>query len=424
MTMTYGQTRADEAGRSVQVGRGQRVENIDFALPAGGVIVLRIGNRFGEPAVGYSVLLYQGKGGPGARALIQFPTAYRDITDDRGEIRMSGLQPGEYYVSAEGVEPRTFYPGTGAEADAQPITVGLGEEVVYGFNTVTSRKFRISGRITGASPQLRVERRTPTGFMLHDLLLGVAADGTFSRAGLSPGEYLFTARNEKETGTLTVQLGEEDVSGLVLTMRPVSPIRGRITFEGTPPPGVAQAAFALGPQLQSGAITLGVQYKPDWVFEIPAVSGAGVLRFSSLPRGWFLKSVLLDGKDVTDTLLDLSTYQGRAVEVVVTQTATEISGSVTDAGGRDVTNFVAVAFADDSQRWTPLTRAIASVRADQQGRFSIRGLPPGRYLVAAVDFIQSGQERDPKMLERLRAGATTVVLAEGAAQDVTLKVLK
>src|SRR5687768_14344460 len=52
MTLGYGQTRAGEDGRTVQVTGGQRVENIDFALPPGAVIALRIGNRFSEPAVG------------------------------------------------------------------------------------------------------------------------------------------------------------------------------------------------------------------------------------------------------------------------------------------------------------------------------------------------------------------------------------
>ena len=83
-------------------------------------------------------------------------------------------------------------------------------------------------------------------------------------------------------------------------------------------------------------------------------------------------------------------------------------------------NYVAVVFPHDQQRWTSLTRAIASARPDQQGRFSIRGLPPGRYLVAAVDYLQAGQERDPKTLERLRTRATAVTLAEGATQNVTV----
>ena len=84
---------------------------------------------------------------------------------------------------------------------------------------------------------------------------------------------------------------------------------------------------------------------------------------------------------------------------------------------------MALVFPEDQQRWTPLTRTIARVRPDQQGRFSFVGLPPGRYLVAAVDYLQSGQERDARTLERLRACATAVALAENATQNVTVTIL-
>ena len=432
MTLMYGQTQAGEQSRPVKVASGQRVENIDFALPAGAVIVLRVGDRFGDPAVGYRVNLYQAKFGTGQRALAPMGgSGFGDTTDDRGEIRLSGLPPGEYFVSAAerggpGPAPReqevqTFYPGTPAEADAQPISAGLGEEVVVGFNTVVARLSRISGTVVGSSrrAEMRTERVTAAGTTLMDLLLGVNLDGSFSRPGLPPGEYIFTAWNEKEFGTLTVELGNDDVSGVVLTMTPVIPIAGRITFEGTRPVGVAQTAFVVRPALADGGISPIAQHKPDWTFEIPTIRGRGVIT-ADLPRGWFLKSVLLDGRDVTDTVLDFQTYQGKTIEVILTQTPTEISGRVVDAAGREVTNYVAVAFAEDAQRWTRLTRHIASVRPDQQGRFSIRGLPPGRYLVAAVDYLQSGQERDPKTLERLRPRATAVTLTEGATRSVTV----
>jgi hypothetical protein len=422
MTMTYGQTRAGEEGRTVQVASGRRVENIDFALPAGGVIVLRVVNPFGEPAIGYRVTLYQSKPGPGPRVLVALPNgAVVNSTDDRGEVRLSGLTPGEYFASVEGAEPKTFFPGTAAEAEAHPITVGLGEEVVFGFDTVASRTVRISGTIIGAEPQLRLERRTPAGTTIVAMLMSVAADGSFSHGNLTAGEYVLTARNEKEMGTLTFQVGTENVSGLVLTMRPVQPIHGRIAFEGTASSGIAQAAFVVRSAREGGGIEYVAQYKKsDWSFEIPATSGSGVLR-TELPRGWFLKAVLLDGKDVTDTVLDFRTYQGKTVDVIVTQTGTEISGRVADAAGREVTNYVAIAFAEDSRLWTLLSRYVASVRPDQHGRFSFRGLPPRRYLVAAVDYLPTGQERNPGVLERLRGTATPIALTEGAAVIATVK---
>jgi hypothetical protein len=234
---------------------------------------------------------------------------------------------------------------------------------------------------------------------------------------------VLTARNEKEIGTLHVLVGGADISDLVLTMRPATPIRGRVTFEGAPPRGVAPTAFVLRPALVNNGIAAVAQYRQgDWTFEIPALTGSGVIR-GDLPRGWFLKAVLLEGRDVTETVLDYETYQGKPVEVVLTQAATEISGRAADAAGRAVTNYVAVAFPADSRRWTPLTRMIASARPDQEGRFTLRGLPPGSYLVAAVDYLPTGQERETRTLERLRAGATALTLKDQEVATVNLRLM-
>ena len=440
MTMTYGQTRTGEEARPVLLTDGQRVENVDFALPAGAVIVLRVSDRFGDPAVGFRVNLYQSRFSAGQRSLAPLLVSnFGSSTDDRGEIRLSGLPPGEYYVSAGGgpgprpglpasdQDVQTFYPGTAADADAQAITVGLGEEVVVAFNTVFSRSARVSGTIVGADarPDVRMGRRL-VGSGLNMVDVNVAADGSFSATNLAPGNYEMSATTATETGSLRVTVTGEDVTGLVLAMKPVVPLRGKVTFEGTPPAGIplTQAAFVLRPEFtETPFLPSAARYKPDWTFEMPALDGAGVFR-GDLPRGWFLKAVRLDGRDVTDTVMDFLNYQGKEIEVVFTQRAAEISGRVVDTAGRDVQNYVAVIFPEDQQRWTPLTRAIASVRPDQQGRFSFRGLPPGRYLVAAVDYIQSGQERDPMLLERLRARAIAVALTEDTAQNVSVKLLQ
>ena len=151
VSMTYGQAPAGERGTTVKVASGQQVQDVDIALPAGAVIVVRLSDRFGDPAVGYSVNLHQATTGAGKRPLTQPPvSSFGSTTDDRGEIRLSGLAPGEYFVSASGgpylfspaAVPRqqevlTFYPGTDSEADAQSVTVGAGDEVVAAFTMVS-----------------------------------------------------------------------------------------------------------------------------------------------------------------------------------------------------------------------------------------------------------------------------------------------
>jgi hypothetical protein len=42
------------------------------------------------------------------------------------------------------------------------------------------------------------------------------------------------------------------------------------------------------------------------------------------------------------------------------------------------------------------------------------------HLVVALDYIETGTERDPELLDRLRPRATAVALADGDPKTVTL----
>ena len=57
-----------------------------------------------------------------------------------------------------------------------------------------------------------------------------------------------------------------------------------------------------------------------------------------------------------------------------------------------------IVFADEPEKWGPHSRFIESARPDQQGRFTIRSLPPGRYVAIAVGYLEPGEEHDPDVL--------------------------
>src|SRR5688572_17988693 len=158
--LQYGQRRPAEAGTPVTVIDGQLVDKIDFSLPRGSVIVARVTDEFGEPVAGVTVQVQRYQYGPdGQRRLTGAQTGNAALglagTDDRGEMRVFGLMPGEYVVqasmrslgsptgsnlgdSAEGYLP-TFYPGTVSADQADIISIGIGEERSIQFAIVPAR---------------------------------------------------------------------------------------------------------------------------------------------------------------------------------------------------------------------------------------------------------------------------------------------
>ena len=109
------------------------------------------------------------------------------------------------------------------------------------------------------------------------------------------------------------------------------------------------------------------------------------------------------------------------LEIELTQKLTTVSGAVSDDRGRIGLGGTVIVFADDSARWGPQSRFIQSARPDQQGRFTIRGLPPGTYVAIAVGYLEPGEERDPDLLQEWRRHGTVFVLSEGETHALDLK---
>jgi len=80
-----------------------------------------------------------------------------------------------------------------------------------------------------------------------------------------------------------------------------------------------------------------------------------------------------------------------------------------------------VAFSSDSTRWGYMTRFVRTVRPNQEGRFSIKGLPPDEYYLIALDYLELGEEGDPEQLEKWKGNATRITMADGEQKSLTLK---
>ena len=74
-----------------------------------------------------------------------------------------------------------------------------------------------------------------------------------------------------------------------------------------------------------------------------------------------------------------------------------------------------------SQRWEFQSRYVRVARPDQTGRFQIRGLPPGSYVAAALEYLEPGEETNPEFLERLKPLGTSLRLDEAEKKALVLR---
>jgi hypothetical protein len=224
-----------------------------------------------------------------------------------------------------------------------------------------------------------------------------------------------------ETASIQVTVPSEGVSGLTLSTRRGGRLSGRFVADT----GVTRALpTGLHVTLRSSSPGAGMQMtggSSDTDFQLAGASGPTRLEVQGVPDGWAVKAIMLDSEDVTDETVDLSGTNG-TLRVIMTDRLTSLSGTV--QSDREIRDHNILVFADDAAKWTLPSRFVRATRADADGRFEIRGLPPGeRYLVAALSYLEDGEEQDRRLLQQLRARATSVTLDDGEQRSIQLELV-
>ena len=450
VSLSYGQTRPFEAGTPLDIRDGQTVEHVDFSLPRGAVIMGRILDEFGEPLsdVQVSAMRYQFM--QGRRQLVN---AGRTATsDDTGEFRMYGIQPGQYYLQAtwhanmpfgagspnETAYPLTFFPGVTDPTLARRFTIGIGQElrdVVMSLNPVKAT--HVTGTVVTSQGRpmagvLMVMRMSNGGFS-GGSGTSIRPDGGFELKGLAPGDYTLRAMAnpggaagpESESAIVKITVTGEDINDLQLVAVKPSPVRGQIVIDAAQQLQTTALAITMVPldqqQMMMGGLAPG-KVAEDFTFELRSAPGKYRVGSINMPQGFSIRTVRLGATDVTDSGFEIKPNEELSgLEVELTSRVTTVAGAVTNARGEPAKDYYAIVFAQDREQWTPSSRYQRSARPDQDGRYKLTGLPAGRYFIVAVDHVEPGEGSDPEFLERIRAKAMAFSLSEGETKSIDLK---
>jgi hypothetical protein len=257
-----------------------------------------------------------------------------------------------------------------------------------------------------------------------------------------PGDYVVKAFDEtRRFGMQFVTVGDDAPPPVTLTVFEGATIDGSVTVEGASSPdgqGIVVTAVPTDSDSSPGLSGLAVAGNPGEAistlqqgrFHLLRVTGPTRLLVTT-PRcgGCYVRSVLVNGADATDTPFDFGlTGVHRDVDIVVSDAGAAIEGRATDGRDAAVAAYSVVVFSTNRDLWYPRSPHRSAARSEQDGSFRVTGLPPGEYFVAAVNrldpFRLGGEMNDPDVLEQFAAQAEQVTLSERDRRRLNLRLIR
>lgn len=376
----------------------------------------------------------------------------------------------------------SYYPGTTLFSDAARVRVAIGEERRgLDFTLAPVPTVTIEGAVVGAAERLATVRlsfvvegpRTFSAGSRPMLAEPPGPDGRFRYTSVPPGRYTIYARSDagapaagrsggagaaiggggRVTGpgptiprdswfaVAEVPVFAGDVRGVSLVLQPGVSVSGRVVFDAAtlqPPGDLTTLRVMMGPRggsyvssFSDGTSIGNVLISPgsprlldDGTFVVSGVAPGSYELRSTIPSDtegrWWLRSVMIGGRDLLDEPLDVRDQHVSGVVITYTDRANELTGLFQTASGQPATDYYVVAIPADRALWRAGSRRLVSTRPATDGRFSLTRLPAGAYRLAALTDFDAADLADAAFLDALASRGIAVVVRDGerTVQDI------
>lgn len=392
-------------------------------------------------------------------------------TNDRGDYRMTGLPPGEYYIGAAPTvstgtrtaannAAMTYYPGFRKPDQAVLVKVAAGADIQgIDFAIEPVSTLRVSGKITNPLVAGLPETQYGYQFILlpRDARIvegpGSAtstspdhapAPDAFELQNVAPGTYdLFVAFSSRPTnpragfvyhiGRSVVNVVDRDVNDLAVTIVPGSAIRGQFVLDESAKallPNLSEQSFQLQP-----ADALPRSYAPrfeplrgdtvaaDGTFTLQnATPGRYFLNIFFNPRqNLYLAGARFGTRDVLTQPFEIEAGTSESLVIEISGLAGRMEGIVTDRDSKPVVAARVVLVPPVELRRENPAYKIADTNAE--GRFSIVGLRPGVYTAYAFARIKDGAWIDSQFMAQFAASGVSINVERNSRVQRDLKLI-
>jgi protocatechuate 3,4-dioxygenase beta subunit len=443
------------ASSLVTVAEEQHVKNVTVKLMPLGLVSGHVLDEEGEPIAGATVAAQRYVYNSGRK---QFNPAGIANSNDLGEFQMLDVQPGRYYFQvtfnrqqrnipghvigkgADETYPTTYYPNVLDIAQANSLEVTPGAQVSnIDFRIRKIRSYHVRGKVLDAVGQ--VARNTsvqllPGGSDLFSRIFAlVQQDGSFDVAGVASGPYVvWSQRSEGSTSVSarrSINVGDQDVDDVLLTLAPGFDITGSMQVEGTaavapnadgsqPAPQPMRVRVMLQPMERIGQ-TPQAPIENDGTFVLHNVAAAVYQIFVTPGPGKYLKTIRFGDHEVTNAEIDLTQQSGGSLSLVFGTDGGQIDGTVQNKSGDAAAGmFVTAAPREEYEGRRDLFRQATT---DQSGHFHLQDIAPGNYKVFAWEEFDWMTMQMPEVRKIFESKAVSVTVGANGRESIQLKAI-
>ena len=416
----YGQKKSGRSGAILTLSPGQHLTDLVFKMTRSAAISGHVYDEDGEPIPHAEVMCYRASRLQGKE---ERTDNYQPVaTNDLGEFRIFDLRPGRYYVVAiyhlslnvgfrmgnlhrevESSYPSTYYPNTTDPAKAIAIAVNGGDEIqAIDFQIRPARFVTVSGRVTNTVP---APPHTTAEVYLVSRASGLAEakqslydstdlkDGQFAIHNVPPGLYTLSASwtdrgvPERYSGRRSLEVGNTDLDGVVVTIAPGVNVSGRVVWEGSPTVDTQELAVWLHNVDENF---------PYYRQQLPKADGSFVLK--NITEGtyrprvdmqrmqqdtFYMKSARYGTLSVSDSGFTVQPGGDLRLEITLSSRTAQVNGTVLTSDSFPASGVTVVLIPEAARR--SLREYYRYATTDQNGRFSIKGITPGDYKLFSWD---------------------------------------
>jgi hypothetical protein len=450
----YGQKRPNGSGTVLDVATETTLRDITIRMVKGGVISGHVSDQMGHPLEGAVIRAFRRRYTPTGKSSLSVVAL--TVTNDVGDYRMYWLAPGSYYLFAVIVPANptpigatiinqsddppdvfapSFYPSGDDDSQAKSISVEPGLELRgVDFLLTRMKGTRVRGRIVDAetgdradvSIAMRPKFIDPSERGAFGVAGNVDSDGKFEIRNVAAGKYALTSHlTLPGFRTLSheedVEVGNQDIANLQVSLKPNPRIQGRLITEGAEPPPRDRTVLLFNNYNTTAPYpeSFGTGAQPDGTFVLSNVTPSVLqLELSGFPDSFYIRSARTDDGDVLTDGLDIREHSIDSLVVVVGSQGGMIEGTISNDNQETVAGASVVLIANATRRPTK------TATTDHSGRFTIQGIAPGDYNLVSWEDVEPNAYYDPSFLEQYLSRGTPVHVDENGHIRVTLKPIR